>query len=180
MRFAAVAHVTEERRIACSVRDDIAFDLKAGGELKVETTICHEIRQSRHAVVIDKVAEDAAYCTHYTPTMYGLQSYISMPIGPADGSLFGTLCAIDPEPHRLNTPETIDTFETFSEIIGYHLSTIDRMNSTAATLLDERKASAPGTVDMKDSGTVIPRVIDNHHASCCPSGSSASAGTGIP
>ena len=142
MRFAAVARVTEDRWIACSVRDDIAFGLKPGGELKIETTICHEIRQSGQAVIIDNVAEDALYCAHHTPAMYGLQSYISMPIRLGDGSFFGTLCAIDPEPHRLNTPETIRMFEMFAEIIGYHLSAIDRMQSTEATLLDERNASA--------------------------------------
>jgi signal transduction histidine kinase len=141
MRFAAVARVTEDRWIVCSVRDDIAFGLKPGGELKIETTICHEIRQSGQAVIIDNVAEDNVYCAHHTPAMYGLQSYISMPIRLADGSFFGTLCAIDPEPHRLNTPETIRMFEMFAEIIGYHLSAIDRMHSTEATLLDERKAS---------------------------------------
>jgi hypothetical protein len=59
MRFAAVARVTEDRWIACSVRDDIKFGLKPGGELKVESKLCHEIRQSGEAVVIDHVAEDA-------------------------------------------------------------------------------------------------------------------------
>ena len=61
MRFAAVARVTEDRWIACSVRDDINFGLKPGGELKVETTLCHEIRQSGKAVIIDHVAEDPLY-----------------------------------------------------------------------------------------------------------------------
>ncbi len=50
--------MTSDRWIACSVRDDIAFGLKPGGELKVETTICHEIRQCGEAVVIDHVAEN--------------------------------------------------------------------------------------------------------------------------
>src|ERR1700691_152090 len=77
MRFAAVARVTEDRWVACSVRDDIAFGLKPGGELKVETTLCHEIRQSGQAVIIDHVAEDGAYRTHHTPALYGFQSYIS-------------------------------------------------------------------------------------------------------
>jgi signal transduction histidine kinase len=142
MRFAAVARVTENRWIACNVRDDIAFGLEPGGELKVETTICHEIRQSGQAVIIDHVAADPAFCAHHTPAMYDFQSYISMPIRLADGTFFGTLCAIDPEPHRLNTPETIGMFEMFAEVIGDHLSTIDRMNATAANLLDERKTSA--------------------------------------
>jgi signal transduction histidine kinase len=135
MRFAAVARVTEDRWIACSVRDDINFGLKPGGELKVESTICHEIRESGKAVIIDHVAEDPLYACHHTPQAYGLQSYISMPIRLADGSFFGTLCAIDPEPHRLNTPETVQMFEMFAEVIGFQLSAIKN-------LLDEQNTSA--------------------------------------
>src|SRR5580658_7044395 len=86
MRFAAVARVTEDRWIACSVLDKIGFGLKPGGELKVETTICHEIRQSLQPVVIDHVANDAVWCLHPTPAMYGFKSYISMPIILDDGS----------------------------------------------------------------------------------------------
>jgi signal transduction histidine kinase len=135
MRFAAVARVTEDRWIACSVRDDINFGLKPGGELKVESTICHEIRQSGEAVIIDHVAEDPVYACHHTPQTYGLQSYISMPIRLADGSFFGTLCAIDPEPHRLNTPETIQMFEMFAEVIGFQLSAVKNLH-------DEQNTSA--------------------------------------
>jgi signal transduction histidine kinase len=142
MRFAAVARVTEDRWIACSVRDDINFGLKPGGELKVETTICHEIRQSGEAVVIDHVSEDAGYACHHTPRIYGLQSYIAMPIRLTDGSFFGTLCAIDPEPHRLKTPETIEMFEMFAEVIGFQLSAIIRTDVAEADLLDLQSASA--------------------------------------
>src|SRR5580700_6264963 len=91
MGFAAVARVTEDRWIACSVKDDIAFGLQPGGELKVETTICHEIRQSGEPVIINHVAESMVYCRHPTPAMYGFQSYISMPIVLPDGTFFGTL-----------------------------------------------------------------------------------------
>jgi signal transduction histidine kinase len=55
MGFAAVARVTDDRWVCCAVRDEIAFGLAPGGELEVETTICHEIRQSGEAVVIDTV-----------------------------------------------------------------------------------------------------------------------------
>jgi hypothetical protein len=41
MGFAAIARVTGERWITCSVRDEILFGLVPGSELKVETTICH-------------------------------------------------------------------------------------------------------------------------------------------
>jgi signal transduction histidine kinase len=142
MRFAAVARVTEDRWIACSVRDDIAFGLAPGGELDVETTICHEIRQSGQAVIIDNVDNDAAFSAHHTPARYGFQSYISVPIQLTDGTFFGTLCAIDPDAHTLNTPETIKMFEMFAEVIGFHLSAIDRMTLSQSHLEDERTTSA--------------------------------------
>jgi GAF domain-containing protein len=123
MGFAAVARVTENRWVCCAMRDEIAFGLAPGGELEVETTICHEIRQSGEAVVIDHVTEDAAFCGHHTPAKYGFQSYISVPIKLADGTLFGTLCAIDPRPARLNTPQTIGMFKLFAELIIWTPST---------------------------------------------------------
>lgn len=57
MGFAAVARVTEDRWVACEVLDKIDFGLKPGGELKIETTICNDIRDTRQVVVIDNVAE---------------------------------------------------------------------------------------------------------------------------
>src|SRR3954469_1035457 len=65
--FSAVARVTSERWVACAVRDEIAFGLEPGGELEVATTICHEIRQSGEAVVIDDATIDESFCNHPTP-----------------------------------------------------------------------------------------------------------------
>ncbi len=141
MGFAAVARVTEHRWIACDALDEIGFGLKPGGELKVETTICHEIRQSLQPVVINNVAEDNAWCDHPIPAMYGFQSYISVPIMLADGSFFGTLCAIDPRPARLNTPETIGMFRLFAELIAKHLDANRRLATTESALIEERAVS---------------------------------------
>ena len=141
MRFAAVARVTEDRWIACSVLDEIGFGLKPGGELKVETTICHEIRQSREQVIIDNVAEDGIWCHHATPAMYGFQSYISMPIILADGSFFGTLCAIDPRPARLKSVETVGMFRLFAELIAKHLDANKKLAATESALVEERAVS---------------------------------------
>jgi signal transduction histidine kinase len=141
MGFAAVARVTEQRWVCCAMRDEIAFGLTPGGELEVETTICHEIRQSHEAVIIDHVAEDAGYCGHHTPAKYGFQSYISMPILLADGTMFGTLCAIDPRPARLNTPQTIEMFKLFAELIAIHLDATERVAASEARLLSERETS---------------------------------------
>ena len=134
MGFAAVARVTEDRWIACQVLDAINFGLKPGGELAVKTTICDEIRDSRKAVIIDEVAKDQVYSAHHTPAIYGFQSYISMPIILPDGSFFGTLCAIDPRPARLENPETIGMFKLFAELIAFHLHANERLAKTEAAL----------------------------------------------
>jgi signal transduction histidine kinase len=141
MGFTAIARVTEDRWITCASRDELAFGLKPGDELKVESTICHEIRQSREPVIIDNVAADAAYCNHHTPAQYGLQSYISMPIILADGSFFGTLCAIDPKPHILNTPEVIGMFKLFAELIAFHLDAADKVEVSESKLASEQKSA---------------------------------------
>jgi signal transduction histidine kinase len=138
MGFSAVARVTEDRWVACAVRDEIAFGLKPGGELQLETTICDEIRQSGERVVIDHVAEDRLFCHHKTPAMYGFQSYISIPIRRRDGQFFGTLCAIDPQPARVNNPITIGMFELFADLIAFHLDAQQHIESSDAALAGER------------------------------------------
>lgn len=141
MGFAAVARVTEDRWIVCAVQDQIVFGLRPGGELKVETTICDAIRATGQAVVIDHVAADQDFCGHPTPAMYGFQSYISMPIVRSDGSFFGTLCAIDPKPAKLKTPETIGMFKLFADLIGFHLDAQDRLATSEAALVGERQSA---------------------------------------
>jgi hypothetical protein len=139
--FSAVARVTDSHWIACAVRDEIQFGLQPGGELQIETTICNEIRQSGDFVAIDHVAEDHHFCQHPTPKMYGFQSYISVPIKFPDGRFFGTLCAIDPRPARLNTPEIIGMFKLFADLIGQHLDSQERMAANEAALLSERETA---------------------------------------
>lgn len=141
MGFAAVARVTEDRWVACQVLDNIEFGLPPGGELEVESTLCHDVRQFRGPIVIDNVAEDPAYREHHTPKRYGLQSYISMPIILPDGRFFGTLCAIDPRPARLKNNATIATFKHFADLLGYQFDAAEKLKSAHSSLIDEKAAS---------------------------------------
>lgn len=85
MRFAAVARVTDAHWVALAVDDAIDFGLKPGGELLLESTICHEIRQSRQPVVFTHASEHPVYSQHHTPKTYRLESYASIPIVKANG-----------------------------------------------------------------------------------------------
>ncbi|KAA5538849.1 sensor histidine kinase [Adhaeribacter rhizoryzae] len=128
MGFAAIARVTSDRWLACSVRDEVQFGLPVGGELKIETTLCNEIRNHRQLIIIDHVEADPHYKHHHTPQIYGLQSYISIPIILKDGTFFGTLCAIDTKPVKINNTKVISTFTMFAELLAFHLQSQELMD----------------------------------------------------
>jgi len=132
MGFAAVARIAEQRWIACQVADKIDFGLEPGDELVLKSTICDEIRESGKLVVIDHVAADPAWRTHHTPAMYGFESYASIPILLADGSFFGTLCAIDSAPRTLNSADMVATLCGFAEQVATILSGRIALGTTAA------------------------------------------------
>jgi signal transduction histidine kinase len=150
MGFAAVARVTDEKWVACAVRDEIKFGLKPGSELLLETTICNEIRQHHNPVIIDHVAADELFANHHTPAMYGFQSYISIPITLKNGNFFGTLCAIDPNPALLNNAKTIGMFNLFADLISFHLDAADKLALTESQLLEEKK-----TAELRDQFIAI-------------------------
>ncbi len=139
MGFCAVARVTEDRWIACSVKDNIGFGLGAGDELKVKTTLCDEVRHTGKLIVFEHASHDERYCHHHTPEIYGLESYISVPIFRTNGEFFGTLCAIDPAPASINNAETIEMFELFARLIGSHLDSADRVSASEDALEKERE-----------------------------------------
>ncbi|MCC8358893.1 GAF domain-containing sensor histidine kinase [Salinimicrobium sediminilitoris] len=141
MGFAAIARVTDDRWITCAAKDLISFGLKPGDELEVETTICHEVHKNSKAVYIDHVAKDPAYCDHHTPKIYGIQSYISVPVYRKNGEFFGTLCAIDPNPKEINTPEITGMFQLFSELISFHLDVVEKMMLAEEKLKEEREVA---------------------------------------
>ena len=122
MGFAAVARVTEQRWIACLVEDRIEFGLDPGDELKISETICDEIRDSGEAVVIDDTSNDIKWSRHPVPVIYGFKSYCSFPVYLEDGTFFGTLCAIDPEPRHVDDQAIIAMFSNYAKTVGAILS----------------------------------------------------------
>jgi signal transduction histidine kinase len=134
MGFVAVARVTSDRWVCCAVRDNIHFGLEPGGELRVETTICNEIRQHGETVYINDAETDGAFCNHPTPAMYGFRSYISAPIILTDGQIWGTLCAIDPQPRDLSRSEIVGSFQLLGELIAAQLELDHRFEQSQANL----------------------------------------------
>jgi signal transduction histidine kinase len=145
MRYAVVAHVTEDRWLACAVLDEVDFGLAAGGELPIKTTLCNEVRASRETIAFDHASADVTWRDHQTPKTYGLERYIAAPIILADGEFFGTLCAIDPRPAPASRPETVLMFELFARLIASQVDAARRALISEAALLD-----AQATAELRD------------------------------
>ncbi|OMQ11593.1 ATP-binding protein [[Flexibacter] sp. ATCC 35103] len=150
MGFAAIARVTDDRWITCSVQDNVQFGLKPGDELQIKTTICDDIRKNRRAVIIDNVSEDPEYHNHHTPAMYKLQSYISVPIIRKDGSFFGTLCAIDPKPNSLKEFKVREMFNLFADLIAFHLTVIEQETENEIALKEKNNLLKKTEVEKKE------------------------------
>jgi hypothetical protein len=120
--FAAVARVTEDGWIACQVADQIEFGMKPGDELAIEKTICSEVRKCGSEIVINHVGADPAWMTHPVPALFGFESYASLPIFLEDGSFYGTLCTLDPNPRALSARATVGVLRKHAKRIGDLLS----------------------------------------------------------
>jgi signal transduction histidine kinase len=121
MRFAAVARVSESTWTACVVKDDIGFGLKPGDQLDLESTLCIESKRTNEPIVIEHASIDPRYCSHHTPRIYKIESYVSVPIALANGRYFGNLCAIDPAPAKVGDPKILSMFTRFAALIAMQL-----------------------------------------------------------
>ncbi|QHI97676.1 sensor histidine kinase [Xylophilus rhododendri] len=141
MRFAAVARVTAGTWTACAVQDDIAFGLKPGGQLEVNSTLCVEARAAGTPIAFDHASTDPLFATHHTPRIYNIESYVSVPIVLPDGTYFGNLCAIDPAPNEVSKAQTLSMFTLFAEVIAMQLQLEDSHQASQAALATERSTA---------------------------------------
>ncbi|MFC5479994.1 sensor histidine kinase [Massilia suwonensis] len=141
LRFVCIAHVTDDSWIACAVLDRLDFGLVPGAQLDVTTTLCEEVRDTARAVIIDSVRDSDQYRAHHTPRIYGFESYFSIPIFRTDGSYFGTLCGLDPEPARLTDSTVAATMHLFAELVSKQLDADTELVAARAELLGERETA---------------------------------------
>ena len=139
--FVCIAHVTKDSWTTCAVLDKLNFGLKVGDGLDVTTTLCEEVRDTGHAIIIDSVKDDAHYHDHHTPRMYGFQSYFSIPIFRPNGDYFGTLCGLDPNPANLSNPTTVASMTLFAQLISLQLEAETQLADARQSLQDEKETA---------------------------------------
>lgn len=121
LRFACVARVTETTWTACAVLDTANFGLKPGDEIDVTHTFCGRVRDSRAPLAIDEISSDPGFRHLEEPKLYGIESYIGLPLYRANGEFFGTLCAIDPLAHTVSNAKTMRSMKLLAQLLSQQI-----------------------------------------------------------
>lgn len=141
LRLALVARVTEGSWTACAVLDRMNFGLEVGGQLEVATTLCSEVRSTLEPIIIEHASQEAEYCSHPTPKLYGFESYIATPIFRPNGEYFGNVCALDAAPRVLRDEKTLAMVKLFAEMISLQLTAEEEHSAGQAALASERRTA---------------------------------------
>lgn len=150
MGFVAVARASDSRWITCDAVDHVAFGLKPGDTLEIESILGDDVRPCEQDVVINDVQSDPNNADYLSPVRQGVRSYISVPIRKSDDTFFGTLCAIDPEPGKVSHARVIKMMRLFAKMIGDSLVADEAFTKRNDELTHER-----GLTDVQDQYIAI-------------------------
>ncbi|MEO5951961.1 MAG: GAF domain-containing sensor histidine kinase, partial [Chloroflexia bacterium] len=84
------------------------------------TTYCKVVGDSLAPLIVNNATEDPVYCDYPALQLYGINSYIAVPLNRVDGTPFGVVCALDPKPAELS-PDYLDTFSLLAQLIAFEL-----------------------------------------------------------
>ncbi|HMD54714.1 MAG TPA: diguanylate cyclase, partial [Phycisphaerae bacterium] len=101
-------------------REDHGYGVEPGNVFRWADSFCSEMVKGNGPRFAPNSDHISAYANAPIGRHIEIKAYIGMPIVQADGSLFGTLCAIDPSPK----PTSIVNEQEIVELLGAMLSTI--------------------------------------------------------
>jgi signal transduction histidine kinase len=140
LRLAVVARVTPDSWTCCATLDEMGFGLKPGDRLEVATTLCHTVSTTDAPLLVTHASRDPRMAHHPAPKLYGVESYIAVPLYRRDGSHFGVLCALDSLPAVLGA-EKLEVFRHMAELVGHQLEQQDALGERDAQLLGAKETA---------------------------------------
>lgn len=130
MRVALVAEISAgEYRVAHAL-DKAGLGLSAGMQLDLAKTFCRDVTACRQAICFGDYEQDEAYRCSPLPKLYGLRSYISVPIILADDSVYGTLCTMDPAA-RVVTEDIVESIHMLAAVVAGQIDLLGSERETA-------------------------------------------------
>ncbi|WP_159515985.1 sensor domain-containing diguanylate cyclase [Acinetobacter sp. 18QD2AZ41W] len=99
--------------------EDNGYDVKPGQVFRWADSFCAQMIQNNAPRVVPYSPDIQAYTDAPINKLITIKAYIGQPLFKEDGSLFGTLCAIDPEPQPKVLIEDAPLFELIAKVLSY-------------------------------------------------------------
>lgn len=103
---------------------------------------------------INHASDDARFRTHPGLQLYGIESYLAVPLRRRDGSYFGTLCTLDPEPTAL-TDDTAAIFTLLADLIAFELEDDEQRRRQATQIRTLEEVIAIAGHDLRQPLTIL-------------------------
>ena len=140
LRLAVVSRVTPESWTCCAVLDEMNFGLCVGDTLEVATTFCNTVRNMAGPLLVNHASQDPRFKDHPAPKMYGVESYIAVPLYRRNGEFFGVMCAVDAKPASVSE-DKLEVFRHLGDLVGFQLEQQEALSERDSQLLGAQEAS---------------------------------------
>ncbi|HEY1015159.1 MAG TPA: GAF domain-containing sensor histidine kinase [Herpetosiphonaceae bacterium] len=118
MRSAFVSEFVESAQRILHSRDNDGCDVEEGALVPLEDTFCQFVRATSLPVTIPDSSTDARVNHIVTRRNLNIGAYAGVPILLSDGSIYGSLCALDPEPKEI-LPAHMDLLRIAANHLGF-------------------------------------------------------------
>ncbi|HEY8600839.1 MAG TPA: GAF domain-containing sensor histidine kinase [Thermomicrobiales bacterium] len=103
---------------------------------------------------IRHASEDERFRSHPGLALYGIESYLAVPLRRRDGSYFGTLCTLDPAPTDL-ADDAAAIFTLLADLIAFELEADEQQRQQAAQIRTLEDVIAIAGHDLRQPLTIL-------------------------
>ncbi len=160
MRVALIGEVTDTSWRSIQSIDSAGLGISSGMILDINRTFCKDVRASRAPVWFGDAWAHPVFQDSPVPGMHGFRSYISVPLLLNDGSIFGTLCTLDPEPRPVDE-ESVQSLNSLANLVAAQIDAILSHDADSRTI-DGLKAKGDSVsrqlIEFEQSNAELQRV----------------------
>lgn len=99
------------------------YDVAEGAVFRWSDTLCYRMAKGLGPRIAPRAQDVPSYSDAPINEQVTIGAYIGVPIFNADGTLFGTMCAIDPQSQPESIREDLPLIELYAELLGKVLAT---------------------------------------------------------
>lgn len=105
-------------------------------------------------MLVNHASADSVFSHHPGLLQHGLESYVGVPLFRRDGTIFGTLCALDSEPANLSKSD-MDVMHLLAQLIAFELEAEEQQQKGAAQLRAMEDFIAVAAHDLRQPLTAL-------------------------